>query len=223
MNVRSMTPPNKLNRKMPRGMLVADTKRPEEGRHKFVNYEGRQFFRLTVIKWEGRNYRGQSLWLVKCVCGTEVRVFTQTLTRGLVRSCGCYRKEWARRGNSVGDSLKRRAIKTYINNARSRNLEWCLTEEQAVALISGNCTYCGVRPVMKSWHPKVPEIVMFSGIDRIDSSRGYTMDNVVSCCRRCNNSKASLTIDEWKVWLKRVYKHMMLNEEVDESSFSDFE
>lgn len=38
------------------------------------------------------------------------------------------------------------------------------------------CDYCGVSP---------------SGIDRKDNSKGYTRDNITSCCQRCNSIKGN--------------------------------
>jgi 5-methylcytosine-specific restriction endonuclease McrA len=32
-----------------------------------------------------------------------------------------------------------------------------------------------------------------NGIDRIDSNKGYTMDNCVSCCWTCNRMKGNMT------------------------------
>lgn len=37
----------------------------------------------------------------------------------------------------------------------------------------------------------------YNGVDRLDSSMGYTPDNCVPCCWECNNMKgASLTEEE---------------------------
>ena len=41
------------------------------------------------------------------------------------------------------------------------------------------------------------EIVKCNGIDRINSSRGYTKSNVVSCCSSCNKAKQEMTTIEF--------------------------
>ena len=46
----------------------------------------------------------------------------------------------------------------------------------------------------------------YNGIDRVDNSKGYTMDNVVSCCRICNVAKQKMTLQEYKDWVEKVYK-----------------
>src|SRR6185312_15173254 len=60
-------------------------------------------------------------------------------------------------------------------NARSRNLEFHLTYEEFLQFISNNCFYCD---------RKAKDIHM--GLDRIDSKKHYTKDNVHSCCSTCN-------------------------------------
>jgi len=59
--------------------------------------------------------------------------------------------------------------------AERRKLIFALTEDQHKALMAGACVYCGARDDI--------------GIDRVDNSRGYESDNVVSCCTMCNLMK----------------------------------
>lgn len=33
-----------------------------------------------------------------------------------------------------------------------------------------------------------------SGIDRVDNSQGYTRENAVACCARCNTLKKAVTV-----------------------------
>jgi 5-methylcytosine-specific restriction endonuclease McrA len=65
--------------------------------------------------------------------------------------------------------------------------------------IIGCCSYCGLKPQFP--HTR-------NGIDRVDSSKGYTEDNCVSCCTFCNYSKLDYTIDEFKEWIIRIYTHL---------------
>ena len=41
-------------------------------------------------------------------------------------------------------------------------------------------------------------------IDRIDNSKGYIKGNVVSCCKKCNTAKNTMTTEEFKQWIKKV-------------------
>lgn len=41
-------------------------------------------------------------------------------------------------------------------------------------------------------------------IDRIDSNKGYTVDNTVLCCYAVNLMKSDLSVDEMLWWCKAV-------------------
>lgn len=77
----------------------------------------------------------------------------------------------------------------YRSNARQRNIEWNLSEEEFKDIITQPCIYCGEIPNItktssyKDKHEKV------TGIDRIDSTKEYSKDNCVPCCGMCNIMK----------------------------------
>lgn len=46
-----------------------------------------------------------------------------------------------------------------------------------------------------------------SALDRKDNNKGYTVENVVSCCHRCNSAKGAwFTHEEFKVMIQAVIK-----------------
>jgi len=73
------------------------------------------------------------------------------------------------------------ALKRCKMGAKHRSLDWTLKDEDAVDMMSSPCAYCG----------NLPEDGI-NGIDRMDSSLGYTPDNCVPCCKTCNFLKACL-------------------------------
>ena len=46
-----------------------------------------------------------------------------------------------------------------------------------------------------------------SGIDRIDSSKGYVKGNVAACCRQCNFAKGSITVEKFKKHINKIYTY----------------
>jgi 5-methylcytosine-specific restriction endonuclease McrA len=44
------------------------------------------------------------------------------------------------------------------------------------------------------------------GIDRVDNTKGYTIENSRPCCFRCNQAKSSMTEQEFFDWIKAVYE-----------------
>ncbi|MFN7318074.1 MAG: hypothetical protein ACK5S6_01070 [bacterium] len=53
---------------------------------------GEKFGRLTAVRRVENSIHGVC-WLFKCDCGTERAVLAENVTRGLTKSCGCFREE----------------------------------------------------------------------------------------------------------------------------------
>lgn len=72
----------------------------------------------------------------------------------------------------------------YRNNAKDRHIPFELSFEEFCSFWNKPCVYCEA-PIEKI------------GLDRIDSSLGYTVSNIVSCCKHCNYAKRLFSIDEY--------------------------
>ena len=48
-----------------------------------------------------------------------------------------------------------------------------------------------------------------NGVDRIDSSLGYTIDNCVACCDKCNYAKHDLSTEDFKEWIIKIYNNLI--------------
>ncbi len=59
----------------------------------FKDLTGNRYGRLTVVKPQGRNKYGKSLFLCKCDCGKEILTLGNSLQCGRTKSCGCFRIE----------------------------------------------------------------------------------------------------------------------------------
>lgn len=63
----------------------------------FVDITGRTFGRLTVVARQGDDGHGHIAWACSCVCGGTIVATGMALKKGTTSSCGCLRKESARR------------------------------------------------------------------------------------------------------------------------------
>jgi len=45
---------------------------------------------------------------------------------------------------------------------------------------------------------------LYNGVDRVDSNKDYTEDNVVSCCKICNYAKHTMGTYQFMDWIKRL-------------------
>jgi len=180
---------------------------------KAIEISGKRFNRLTVIKRIYPNNRNNKVtWLCKCDCGNETIVSGADIRRGHTKSCGCLRNEKVgalNRLNSPEIATKRQVINGYKNHARERNLKYELTEKQFTEITKRNCFYCGAKPSNRIAPRSNNEEYIYNGIDRLDSNKSYTIDNVVTCCKFCNAAKRDLSLPEFKAWIEKVYRNML--------------
>lgn len=88
------------------------------------------------------------------------------------------------------------AFKIFKSGAKVRNKTWNLTQEQVAKIITSNCRYC-----LRYFPEKM-------GIDRIDNSIGYELNNVAPCCNQCNKAKHIMSISEFKELIKLIYQNI---------------
>lgn len=167
---------------------------------------GKKYNMLTVLRFVRKTNRNTPYYLCKCDCGEEKVLRIDYVVSGATKSCGCLR------GETIGDyiinykrlPLEQAAIKSmykgYGASAERRGIPFELTKELFAELIKQNCHYCGSEPspsktkVRKSDPDAVFEC---NGVDRIDSSAGYTPCNSVACCPLCNKMKSALSISDF--------------------------
>lgn len=94
-------------------------------------------------------------------------------------------------------ALERRVFRYYEANSKRRGIKFKITFEEFKTYIHKNCFYCGAPPSNKmnpsyGYGRVCRSTLMYSGVDRKDNSKGYTLDNVVPCCKRCNRIKSDL-------------------------------
>lgn len=73
----------------------------------------------------------------------------------------------------------------YQERANSNDIPFHLTRQQFVIVQNGICSYC----------KRLNTATHVNGIDRIDSSGGYTIDNVCTACTECNYMKGKMSRD----------------------------
>jgi hypothetical protein len=174
---------------------------------------GEKFGRWTVIEndlyyaFKSQIQRACRV-LCSCAANTEaVRTYSD-LRSGKSPSCGCKSRE--RSIETVWTQL--------LDKLSRRGWDFHLTLPQLKAVAQLPCVYCGKEPsniyrlkykidgVYKRGF--VPEMeIRYSGLDRVDSLKGYTPGNVVPCCGDCNGMKSNHSIDEFFALLENIQVH----------------
>lgn len=179
--------------------------------HKLIDLTGKIFGRLTSLRFS-RLHKGNSYWIFRCECGTELERHATSVSRGNVKSCGCLLKAKALVNRSKPPTKSAvSAIKCqYLKNARIRNLAYSLSDEEFEFLIKQNCFYCGTEPSnFVKRKGKVAEL-KYNGIDRFNNSAGYSVDNCKTCCRTCNWAKGRKDGHEFIDYIDKLIKYRTL-------------
>ena len=152
---------------------------------------GKTFGDLEVLELKGFSKHRESLWNCSCNCGKPkcrkiLVVAGSRLASGRTKSCGNYDPTHYKKQSITYAEAQR------INNYKRKNPLWGLTDLEAVELFHKPCYICSAEPQKGK----------FNGIDRLDNSKGYTIENSYPCCWPCNYSKHDISLE----MIKKLYE-----------------
>lgn len=153
------------------------------------NLLGKKFSRLLVTKEIPERTADRKVrWRCLCDCGKTTSVEGKKLLNGNTRSCGCLRIEMQEAKRCL--EPWKVELSRFKTEARCRGHNCVFSPAEFGVLITQSCHYCGTAPVRTPRSALMrTQRFLIHGIDRVDSSKGYTLDNSVTCCTRCNHAK----------------------------------
>lgn len=175
------------------------------------NLVGKKFNKLLVLEIIPRSLYKRTKFKCKCDCGNEIIVEGSKLKNGHTKSCGCIKQEidYGKSSRGIfGESSRKSLISSYKDNAKRKNIEFNLTDDEMTNLFQLNCFYCGSEPKNIYTRKNLFGFYIYNGIDRKNNNLGYTLDNVVPCCTQCNYIKHTFNYDDFVVWIKKVYENL---------------
>jgi hypothetical protein len=92
----------------------------------------------------------------------------------------------------------------YEQRCRLKTLENLLSEKEKISMFHQPCFYCGHKHHVPVDRLRPGDL---NGIDRLDSNGGYTKENTVSACSRCNYMKGTLSLTEFYTAIREIYHH----------------
>ncbi len=194
-----------------------------QGAASALDLSGKRFGKLIAVEpVKKRTEQGLVQWRCKCDCGKEAKITASHLITG-TKSCGCLcqaKETRIKRGKTISKALRKRYPKghagrtqlliSYKGGSRKRGIGWALSNEHFDKLTQGLCYYCGIPPMQFSKSVGEHGAYTHNGIDRVDNTKGYTVENCVTCCKICNTAKRDLTLTEFLDWVARISNHQRL-------------
>lgn len=176
----------------------------------FKDLTGQRFGRLIVLRPTEERKRKNIVYECQCDCGNIKKVVSFQLIQKQTKSCGCLKSEFFRKGNKRGDASFNDLYGLYRRNAKKRGLYLGITKKEFKGLTKQDCYYCGAKPSQSHQCTRCNGDYIYNGIDRIDSSKGYILENCVPCCGMCNKMKMDLSQEEFLMKIKEIYENREL-------------
>ena len=189
---------------------------PKKKMSKRADISGRKFGRLLAVSSIGLDKYNNRFWKCDCDCGGKVVVISRELYRGHTKSCGCLYDENLEKlrmsagANKLpyGFASRNELLASYKKSARLRGYEWDMSDERYREIIDGECVYCGDSKSMERKPNKnVNGEFMYTGIDRVDNTKGYTDCNTVPCCWVCNRAKGAMGLQQFHAWIEKITQY----------------
>ncbi|HEY5235860.1 MAG TPA: hypothetical protein VIJ14_06765, partial [Rhabdochlamydiaceae bacterium] len=162
---------------------------------RFKDLTGQRFSRLTAIKYI-KTINKRAFWLCHCECGKDLVVPTCHLSGGHTKSCGCMRSD------KQFISIEKDAYRKHCNNAKNREIENLLSQEQYLEIAKRPCSYCDTISIRTN--PSTGAKLPLNSVDRIDNEKSYTVETVQSVCFICQNMKHVMKHEDFLSHLNKI-------------------
>lgn len=186
---------------------------PRANGRPFRDITGLRSGRLVAIEPTEERCGSEVVWQARCDCGNTLLVVGRSLARGLTSSCGCLRLRGNRkngigtgkRGRRGGQGAAHGLYLSYRQSAKTRGIGWHLSPQKFLELTECACTYCGAPPSQEFGGRD--DTYLYNGLDRVDNAGPYSVDNCVPCCGPCNVAKGTMSVEEFREHIRRIYHH----------------
>ena len=103
---------------------------------------------------------------------------------------------------------RRQLYHTYRWGAKNRGHEFEIEQWEFDRLVKDNCFYCGSPPLGEEKLGSTTQKFLYNGVDRFDNTKGYTSDNVKTCCKTCNYMKLNHTFEDFLGHIRKIVEHL---------------
>lgn len=190
---------------------------------RFHDLTNKQFRYLMAIKYVRNNKHSCAMWLWRCVCGKEKVISARNVISGNTLSCGCMSKILNKRPNysrwngfqEISGSL----IGRIKQRARNRNIEYSVLPEQLWEKYIGQNKVCALSgiPISFTRNIRNNKEMQTASLDRINSEKGYILDNIQWVHKNINFMKWNYSQEEFLYFVNLIV-HPILSDNVSNIS-----
>ena len=162
----------------------------------------------TIVAYLGKNQWGSRLWLCRCKCGTETvyttgQIFNQGPLRARCENCWYEDIEMAGRTTEI---IPARFWERFCGQAKRRGIPVDLTKEIAYGeyvkqgkccALSGVPLYFSTLTTRYNWYTN-------ASIDRVDSEKNYSQENIQWVHKDINMMKGMLSQEDFLNWCRLI-------------------
>lgn len=159
-----------------------------------------KYHMLTLIKFSHNKKRGPQFWHCKCDCGKELICNLTNVKRGNTKSCGCLKNQKRRENSPMWrgfGEISASKFYEYKKNAKRRNLEFNLSIEEAWEQYLKQNGRCSLTNLPLRFQETVDDTNSTASLDRIDSTKGYNVNNIQWVYKEINYMKSDLPTKEF--------------------------
>lgn len=184
-------------------------------RPKVKDLKGKKIGKLFIKERDGFNNHCTVIWKCICDCGKITHVLSSNLINGSTISCGCATEDFygkPKRIYKAYQDISGQYFYSICNGAERRNLKVSVSIEDLWELYLKQNRKCSLSGLPINFGSKKTK--QTASVDRIDSKKDYSIDNIQIVHKALNRMKQEFTQTEFIEYCKLVAKTWENNESV---------
>lgn len=184
------------------------------------NLQGKSFGRWEVLKFDTNTPKYKmARWWCKCSCGKIKSIRADTLYGNISKSCGCLKRELVGNRSRVLFSRNKSVcwkgygeisanfFASIRNGAKYRKIDFNITIEELWELFLKQNRKCALSGLLLKFKTSNSICDGTASLDRIDSSKTYSIDNVQWIHKDINFMKQEFSQQQFFNYCKEIVAH----------------
>jgi hypothetical protein len=167
---------------------------------------GKKFSQWSVLQFSRTTEHGDAIWYCQCSCGLKKEVAAQWLVSGNSTKC----RECANLPTNYIEELSSTFWNKILRGAKKRKIPVLLSKQEAYEKFlkqDRKCYYSGVEIYFPKNGKALLQNDWTASMDRIDSFKPYSAENVQWVHKDINMMKGTLPSEKFILWCQLVTKY----------------